>query len=312
MGVYPKNKLSKLLPKYAAWLFSISVVLAVFVEIPELNAQAAQRTSTESNDSSSFSEAYWWLPHDKMLGFVEVPSGSFPMGSNPLVDPMAFENERWSVARRQGTVDLPSFYIARYETTVAQFKVFVESASYNADPQSLQGELNDPVNFVTWTDAVAYARWLDRQLRLNANIPGELKLYLDEGGRVSLATEAEWEKAAKGPEGLIFPWGNQVSDDKANFASANVRPVGSFDCPDCYLGISDMSGNVWEWTRSPYQDYPFDSSNDRDNLAEDALWVMRGGSYNEDVNNVRSSVRGAADPGARRPFIGFRVVISKN
>jgi len=87
--------------------------------------------------------------------------------------------------------------------------------------------------------------------------------------------------------------------------------VGSFSCPECQFGLMDMSGNVWEWTRSPYQNYPFDSADDRGNLSEDALWIMRGGSYNDEANNARAAVRGAADPGARRPFIGFRVVLSK-
>jgi formylglycine-generating enzyme required for sulfatase activity len=71
-----------------------------------------------------------------------------------------------------------------------------------------------------------------------------------------------------------------------------------------------MSGNVWEWTRSPYQPYPFDTGNDRDGLDADALWVMRGGSFADAERNVRAATRGGGDPGVRRPFIGFRVAIS--
>lgn len=259
----------------------------------------------------SFSSENWALPSEPLLGFVAIPAGSFPMGSNPLIDPMAFENERWSESRRQGIVDVPLFYIARYETTVAQFTAFVEATQRNVSPDSLQGEADFPVAYVTWTDAVAYTRWLDAQLRSQIGLPSELKAFLDEGARVTLATEAEWEKAAKGAEGTIYPWGNQMQSAKANFASASVVSVGSFECPECNFGLADMSGNVWEWTRSPYQAYPFDDSNDRENLSEDALWVMRGGSFTDEANNVRAAVRGAADPGARRPFIGFRVVISK-
>jgi formylglycine-generating enzyme required for sulfatase activity len=73
-----------------------------------------------------------------------------------------------------------------------------------------------------------------------------------------------------------------------------------------------MSGNVWEWTSSPYQPYPYDPGNDRANLDADALWVMRGGSFDDAARLVRTTTRGAADPGARRPFIGFRVVISRS
>ena len=71
-----------------------------------------------------------------------------------------------------------------------------------------------------------------------------------------------------------------------------------------------MSGNVWELTRSPYQPYPYDETDDADDLAADALFVMRGGSFMDPEGNVRAAVRGGADPGVRRPFIGFSIVIT--
>ena len=71
-----------------------------------------------------------------------------------------------------------------------------------------------------------------------------------------------------------------------------------------------MSGNVWEWTRSPYQPYPYDETDDRRGLEADALWVMRGGHFGDPARLVRTSARGAAEPGARRPFIGFRLALS--
>jgi formylglycine-generating enzyme required for sulfatase activity len=72
-----------------------------------------------------------------------------------------------------------------------------------------------------------------------------------------------------------------------------------------------MSGNVWEWTRSPYLPYPFDPTLSRVDLAAEALFVMRGGSFTDPERNVRAASRGGADPGARRPFIGFRVVLAR-
>ena len=72
-----------------------------------------------------------------------------------------------------------------------------------------------------------------------------------------------------------------------------------------------MAGNVWEWTRSPYQPYPYDATDDREDFDAEALWVMRGGSFSDPAQLVRAANRGGADPGARRPFIGFRVVISR-
>jgi formylglycine-generating enzyme required for sulfatase activity len=73
-----------------------------------------------------------------------------------------------------------------------------------------------------------------------------------------------------------------------------------------------MSGNVWEWTRSPYQPYPYDPTDDARTTGEDALWVMRGGSFNDAEQMARGSARGAADPGVRRAFIGFRIVLTPN
>lgn len=288
----------------------------VFLLISGLCLQSvfAQNTSSTAQLAAQlqgFRADAWFLPDDEMLGFVPIPAGSFPMGSNPLIDPMAFENERWSQTSRQGIVELPDYYISRFEVTTAQFAAFVEATAYRADPQSQQQALNHPVAYVSWTDAVAYSRWLDKTLREAAFLPPALKDFLMEGAHVTLPNEAEWEKAAKGADGRIYPWGNQMQSQRANVASGGTMAVGSFSCPECLFDLKDMSGNVWEWTRSAYQDYPFEASNNRVNLAEDALWVMRGGSYNDESNNARAAVRGAADPGARRPFIGFRLVISK-
>ena len=93
--------------------------------------------------------------------------------------------------------------------------------------------------------------------------------------------------------------------------SAGARPVGDVGCPECPWGVLDMSGNVWEWTLTPFRAGPYDPTASPPDLREDALWVMRGGSFTDPERNVRAAVRGGADPGARRPFIGFRVAISR-
>jgi formylglycine-generating enzyme required for sulfatase activity len=135
---------------------------------------------------------------------------------------------------------------------------------------------------------------------------------LPEGWRVALPTEAQWEKAASGGDRRRFPWGSEPRRDRANFASQGTVAAGSIACPECAHGLLDMAGNVWEWTRSPYQPYPYDESNDRANLNQEALWVMRGGGFADGPELLRTTTRGAAEPGARRPFIGFRVALVRN
>jgi len=250
-------------------------------------------------------------PGEDLLGFVEIPGGPMVMGTDARVDPLAYENERWSSTSAVGTVDVPDFFISRHEVTVAEFRAFVHATGFKVDAQALKAPPNHPVTFVSWTDALAYCRWVEATIGAGPGPPPRLGQLLKEGWRVSLPTEAEWEKAARGTDRRIFPWGNAPSRDRANYESAGTTPVGQFACPECPFGLADMAGNVWEWTRSPYQPYPYDPTDDRANLDADALWVMRGGHFGDPPRLIRAAARGAADPGARRAFIGFRIAISR-
>ncbi len=272
---------------------------------------AAQKllATTLTADLARFRQDAWYLPNEPLLGFVEIPTGSFLMGSDPAIDTMAFENERWSLDRNQGTLNLPIFFIGRYEVTVAQFGAFVEATGYKFDREALHGAPDHPVVYVSWTDALAYSRWLQDQLKNSPQTPAQLRTLLREGWQVSVPSEAQWEKAARGIDGRIFPWGNKATREHANFRSAGTTPVGNFNCPACAFNLSDMSGNVWELTRSVYRPYPFNASDSADSHA-DALFVMRGGSFSDADNTIRAAVRGGIDPGARRAFIGFRVAIT--
>ena len=292
--------------------FSLMSAIIGFVAIwMGIQGDLLRDSSDKPNfENAEFLSAELGFPNDPLWGFIEIQAGDFTMGSNPVLDRLAYENERWSSRQRQGEVYLPSFYISQYETTIAQFSIYAEEIGLDLEQIELAGPPDFAVHNVTWSDAVGYARWLDSKLRSSPYTPVRLKNMLEGGGRVSLPSEAEWEKAARGTDGRIFPWGSQPSSDFANFNTGAIHSVGSKSCNECAYGLSDMAGNVWEFTRSPLQDYPYDPEDDFENLSDDALWVMRGGSFADIINNVRVAVRGAVDPGVRSNTIGFRVVIS--
>jgi formylglycine-generating enzyme required for sulfatase activity len=303
---------------WIGWAVLAALVAIVAAVLYQAGSQSAggsapvARPHPPAGPVSGFLPDAWYLPDDDRLGFVEVPAGAFVMGSDPARDPLAFENERWSKATPQGTLDLAAFYIGRFEVTVAQFGAFVDATNRPTDAQTLQAPANHPVTSVTWPDALAYGRWLESTLKQSPRTPAMLQQLFRDGWHIVLPSEAQWEKAARGSDGRIYPWGAEPRRDRANYAGTATMPVGSFQCPECPHAVADMSGNVWEWTRSPYQPYPFDPSDDRKNLEQDALWVMRGGSFGDPERNVRAAIRGGADPGARRAFIGFRVAISRD
>ena len=272
-------------------------------------APDAADTPPAPADLPGFRADAWFLPDDARLGFVEIPAGPFPMGADPGADPLAFDNERWPASAGPGTVDLPAYLIGRHEVTVAQFAAFAAAAGFPADTRALDAPPGHPVAHVSWPDALAYCRWLDTALREAPRTPPALAERLRAGWQVTLPSEAQWEKAARGPGGRRYPWGGEMRRDRAAPHGATAVPAGSVPCPECPYGLRDMSGNVWEWTRSPYLPYPFDDAA-RGDLAADALWVMRGGSFTDPARNLRTTTRGAADPGARRPFIGFRAALS--
>ncbi len=293
-----------------------SLVVAAACQQAPSGASSASDIGDGSGVSTSAAVAglradAWFLPDDELLGFVEIAAGEFVMGGEAAVDALAFDNERWSTRSAYGTVQLPDYYVGRFEVTVAQFRSFVENTGYVVDARAIRAPPDHPVAWVSWPDALAYCRWLDATLRAWPETPPSLGELLRRGGQVMLPSEAEWEKAARGTDARIYPWGNFPNPSRANYRGAAAAPVGSFDCPECPYGLADMSGNLWELTRSRYQPYPFDPTDDLDDLDADALWVMRGGHFGDPEQNIRTTVRGGVDPGARRAFIGFRIVISR-
>ena len=156
-----------------------------------------------------------------------------------------------------------------------------------------------PVTQVTWHDAQAFCQWANMRL----------------------ASEAEWEKAARGVDGRVFPWGNQAPDESlCNFGLkvGDTTPVSRTVKGASPYGVLDMAGNVWEWTGSlwgtdvnkPQYGYPYTPTDGREDLqaADHISRVVRGGSYIYSDGSVRCACRGKSDPGRRSDNIGFRVV----
>jgi formylglycine-generating enzyme required for sulfatase activity len=265
----------------------------------------------------------WFLPDDPLLGFVEVPAGSFRMGSEEN-ESGAFDDE---TPRHELT--LPPYLIGRFPVTVAQFRAFVEDRGQTSEqPESLRGPGNHPVVHVTWHEAIAYCRWLTTKLGASNDTPPELRRLvrgdgIDRPWQVMLPSEAEWEKAARGTDARVYPWGNNADPERANYDDTRIggtSAVGCFPAGASPYGVEGLSGNVEEWTRTlwgkdlfePEFGYPYEPSGKRENLTapDDVHRVLRGGAFYLTEGFVRAARRRWDYPHDRDFSVGFRVVVS--
>ncbi len=189
---------------------------------------------------------------------IRIPAGEFIMGSD----------ERFSDEGPQHVVHLDDYYIDQYEVTNLQYLAFIEKTGRRA-PQHFTGrrvppgKADHPVTFVSWFDARDYCDWAGKRL----------------------PTEQEWEKAARGEDGRVFPWGNEFRLHKANTPvrwarigiEGDTTPVGAFAEGVSPYGLYDMSGNVWEWTDAWYLPHPGNESRS-ENFGR-IYRVLKGGSW---------------------------------
>jgi formylglycine-generating enzyme required for sulfatase activity len=239
------------------------------------------------------------------------------MGSTPD-DNEARENEK-----DQHEVYLPLYYMACYPVTVAQFQAFVDATAYPWEYKDRQGPPNHPVVYVSWHDARAYCAWLTERLRTWEETPALLRTLLgNKHWYVTLPSEAEWEKAARGTDGRHYPWGNEPDPNRANYDETGIDTTSTVGCfpggASQPYGVEELSGNVWEWTRSlwgqdwdkPMFTYPYRPDDGREDLnaPENMLRVLRGGSFLDSQRAVRCAYR--FRDGARFfGYIGFRLVV---
>jgi formylglycine-generating enzyme required for sulfatase activity len=237
-----------------------------------------------------FDPEHGYLLREPLLGFVEIPAGKFLMGESDSLH----------------EVELPRFFISRFPVTVAQYGAFVASTGYEADPRCLSGMANHPVVFVTWKDALAYCAWLQERLGEWSRMEGDWE--------VTLPSEPEWEKAARGVDGRMFPWGEDADPEKANYDETGVsgiNTIGCFPLGVSPFGCEEMSGNVWEWTWGITKDYPYVEDDGREDLMEypEIFWVLRGGSCGYSSWEVRCAGHGWYDPALQPWPLGFRIVL---
>lgn len=236
------------------------------------------------------------------LELVFVPAGEFLMGSSDE-DEMALSNEK-----PQHLVRVDQYLIGKYPVTVAQFRAFVQARYYNWPLSEDISNFQHPVTNVSWEDAESFCNWATETAQLDVR-----------GLVMRLPTEAEWERAARGTDGRVFPWldHNPRNGRYCNFElrEGHTTPVdhyaGGWTDLLSPAGCAEMSGNVWEWTHTLYRQYPYCLDDDHEHNRSAEARVLRGGSYADDLRSIRCARRyGFASRGFRGDFVGFRVCVS--
>ena len=251
-------------------------------------------------DQSSVSSA---PPEDMVL----IPAGEFIMGT---------DSEGANTDQKPAhQVHLDAFYIDKHEVTNAQFEAFIVDGGYQDQKlwtaegwnfiqknqiktplqhgeNSVSTDPDHPVIGVSWYEANAYATWAGKRL----------------------PTEVEWEKAARGTDGRIYPWGNEMDFSKLSYFPhvTKVQTVGSFPNGASPYGVLDMAGNVWEWCADWYieSDYPQSSRKNSRGPDGSEYRVLRGGGWDSIRLQLRTSYRYYDKENRRTYNIGFRCVQS--
>jgi len=260
------------------------------------------------------------MPTPLDLDFVLIPAGDFVMGSNLAAYRAAGADEV-----PHHTLSVSDYYIMRYPVTNAQYRLFWEATGHRApltwrDGVYPEDKANHPVTGVSYQDALAFCRWA-RELT---------------GLPVRLPSEPEWEKAMRGTDARLYPWGNQWDPARCNNREAKSKgtaPVDSYSPQgDSPYGVADAAGNAQEWCSSLFGPYPYDPTDGREVLVNDlnpdsvlprqhdvgaisnperfeanlGKQTLRGGSWRGDRNEARCAYRSWAAPMHRGDDTGFR------
>ena len=288
--------ISRVPPKRWRWLgVGLALLLVVIAGAWALRFFPGAASGPPSNPTLGME---WVRPQDGMP-MVYAPGGEFLMGAAEWYDDVPIH-----------AVTLEGFWLDRTEVTQAHYRRCIEAGACAALPATTPYHPTHPVVAVTWHEAAAYCAWA--------------------GGR--LPTEAEWEYAARSVERYRYPWGDDKSlvgpagvrlnfcdvncteswaDDAVDDGYATTAPVGSFPAGMSWCGAFDLAGNVWEWVHDWYSETYYAESRSRNPTgpSSGAYRVLRGGSWQSDESNVRSSYRYRAAPEERADNRGFRCVL---
>lgn len=219
---------------------------------------------------------------------VYVPAGEFEMGSAP--------GQGYDDESPQHRVELSAYWIGVYAVSNAQYLKFKETKNHHAphNPRLREEGLEDhPVTGVSWSDSMAYARWAG----------------------CDLASEAQWERACRGPLGLKYPWGNEWDGSKcrngAKKGNGQTCAVYGYAQGVSGYGTYNQSGNVWEWCVDWYNDDYYDRSPAKDPRGPDGgmVQVVRGGSWlGGDTRHFLAAYRRRPAPGRLDDCRGLRLV----
>jgi len=302
------------------------VQLLASKRLPAIERASAGDTLARLGDPR-FDDKHWYLPGEPLFGFKYIPAGGFVMGTKPgdvagLVKKYGGDKEWFERETPQHTVYLPAYWMAKFPVTVAQFKAFVDDKKYKpVSDTSLLGLPTHPVVDVSWYDALEYCTWLTGRLQRMAgkqkSEDEQESVFWEELANgtlvVTLPSEAEWEKAARSTDGREFPWDGEFTPDRANVEMniGRTSAVGCFPKGESPYGLLDISGNVWEWTRSIYNTYPYDPTDGRESLkaVKERSRVLRGGAFHFNHRLARCAFRHWRNPGSWRRSLGFRVVV---
>ena len=257
-----------------------------------------QKYSVSDDSMTIFLERSEIKPSE-IITLKRIPAGPFLMGSN-VYDEYTNDDEQ-----PQHEVYLDEYWIGQSPITVAQFTIFEKNTKYKTTNEiresnsryrvrtwkdAARGKHQHPVTYISWYDAKAFCRWLSEEIGL----------------RVVLPTEAEWEKAARGPDGRVWPWGNEEPNEKrCNIDGHATTQINNFSPQaDSPYKCTDMIGNVREWTESLYRDYPYKLAYALELPKIKYPRVLRGGA------NVTCTIRRHENPKMCDFHIGFRICAS--